>query len=294
MFRAFAAVVLFTDIAVTWRMLRISELYIYPIKSLGGIALPAAQLSDRGFQYDRRWMLVDEQDRFLTQREHPQMALLQPVVTEAGIEVRDRQGGLGEILIPFAQPGTKRVNVSIWSDRCDALEAEGAVNEWFSAALQTRCRLVFMPDDSLRRVDPAYARHANDLSGFSDGYPLLLLSQASLDDLNSRLAVPLPMNRFRPNIVITGSGPYEEDEMAHFRINGIDFYGTKLCARCAITTIDQDTATKGQEPLRTFSAYRRRGNKIYFGQNVLCNQPGTVRVGDEVKIVSRRDAPVFG
>lgn len=274
-------------------MLRISELHIYPIKSLGGISLSAAELTDRGFRYDRRWMLVDEQNRFLTQRVYPKMALLQPAIIEDGIEVTIKRAGTDSILIPFEPSGSERLTVNIWDDWCEALTVGPAIDEWFSQALDTRCRLVFMPDDSLRRVDPAYALHTNDFSSFSDDYPLLLISQASLDDLNGRLATPLPMNRFRPNLVITGSQPYEEDEMAHFTIRGIDFYGVKLCSRCVIITIDQDSTEKSQEPLRTLSTYRRQKNKIRFGQNVLCNQPGTVRVGDEVRILSRKAAPEF-
>ncbi|MET0395027.1 MAG: MOSC N-terminal beta barrel domain-containing protein [Chitinophagaceae bacterium] len=273
-------------------MLRVSELFVYPVKSLGGISLPAAELTDRGFRYDRRWMLVDEQHRFLTQRQYPQMALLQPVITGEGIRIHNRQDAGEKILLPFTASG-ETLDVQIWDDRCSAVAVGRVADEWFSRALQMNCRVVFMPDESLRRVDPAYALHGNDFSAFSDDYPLLLISQASLDDLNSRLAAPLPMDRFRPNMVITGSHPYEEDEMAHFTIRGIDFYGVKPCSRCVVTTIDQQTGEKQPEPLRTLASYRRRNNKILFGQNVLCNQPGTVQVGDAVSVVARKPAPSF-
>jgi uncharacterized protein len=274
-------------------MLRISELYIYPVKSLGGIAVSAAQLTDRGFQYDRRWMLVDEQNQFLTQRQYPQMALLQTGITTNGIEVYHKNNPVERISIPLAADENEKYTVKIWDDWCEALTISKQINEWFSDMLQAPCRLVFMPDDALRKVDMRYAVHSTDITNFSDGYPLLVISQASLDDLNRRLESPLPMDRFRPNIVITGANPYEEDEMEEFIIGDMHFYGVKLCSRCMITTINQQSIVKGKEPLKTLATYRMMNNNIYFGQNILYNKTGIVKTGDPIRVVKQKPKPLF-
>lgn len=274
-------------------MLTVSQLFIYPVKSLGGILVSSAQLTDRGFQYDRRWMLVDEQNRFLTQRQYPQMALLQTGITDKGIAVWHKHNSIDQIVIPFLAPAGEREIVAIWNDQCEAVFISQQLDAWFSSQLGIACRLVFMPDDSLRKVDTRYAVHKTDITTFSDDYPLLLIGQASLDDLNSRLENPLPMDRFRPNIVFTGGEPYEEDEMEHFTIADIRFYGVKLCSRCVVTTINQESIQKGKEPLKTLATYRTANNKIYFGQNVVYAGTGSVQIGDSVNIISRRNKPGF-
>lgn len=271
----------------------ISQLFIYPVKSLGGMAVAAARLTDRGLEYDRRWMLVDEQNRFLTQRQYPQMALLQTGITPEGIAVFRKNDLQNRVVIPFDNSGSERCRVNVWNDWCEAIMMSDELNQWFSNHLSISCRLVFMPDDSLRKVDTQYAVHESDITGFSDGYPLLVIGQASLDDLNSRLETSLPMNRFRPNIVLAGSAPYEEDEIERFAIGNTRFQGVKLCARCAITTTDQDSGERSKEPLTTLATYRLMNNKIYFGQNVVYNQPGILKTGDEIRIISRKAKPVF-
>ncbi len=269
-------------------MLTISQLFIYPVKALGGISVSSAQLTDRGLEYDRRWMLVDENNLFLTQREYPQMALLQTAISETGIQIFHKQQPDKKILIPFHPVIKEKITVQVWDDTCEAVTMSSETNEWFSTQLQIPCRLVYMPDDSLRKVDSNYAVHNTDITGFSDGYPLLMIGQASLDELNRRLTDPLPMNRFRPNIVFTGGKPHEEDEMENFITGDINFYGVKLCARCMVTTTNQDTGERGKEPLKTLSAYRMKNNKVYFGQNVLYNKPGRLSVGDAISILRRK------
>lgn len=271
----------------------ISELYIYPVKSLGGIKIDTAELTDRGFKYDRRWMLVDSENRFLTQREFPQMALLQTAVTRQGIYVYHKNNPSENILVPFSYSSNNKIVVNVWEDFCEATVVSDELNEWFSAALSLPCKLVHMPDDSLRKVDERYAVSKNEVTSFSDAYPILMISQGSLNDLNNRLPDQLPVNRFRPNIVIENCEPYEEDSMKHFRINEIDFYGVKLCARCTIPTINQDTAEKSKEPTKTLAAYRGRENNVYFGQNVLYHGTGVIKVGDTINVLRRNDAPVF-
>lgn len=264
-------------------MLEVSELFIYPIKSLGGISVRSAKITDRGFQFDRRWMLVDSNNCFLSQREFPQMALLQAQLSDNGLMVHHKIRKDESVHIPISCKKTKAVTVQVWSDKCRAELVNPVFDEWFSEMLSLQCKLVHMPDSSLRRVDTRYASN-KEITSLSDGYPFLLIGQSSLDDLNARLPDPLPMNRFRPNIVFTGGEPFHEDLMKHFSINNIQFYGVKLCGRCVITTIDQDNAVKSSEPLRTLSSYRQKNNKIYFGQNLLHHGEGVINVGDIISI----------
>lgn len=260
-------------------MLTISELFIYPVKSLGGISVSNAALTDRGLEYDRRWMLVDKDYRFITQRELPQMALLQATLTGEGLLVQHKDKNDHFFHIPFEPEPKESCMVTVWEDHCRALPVSSQADEWFSEMLSVSCKLVYMPDTTKRLVEGRYARN-EEITSFSDGYPLLLIGQASLDDLNKKLSSPLSMNRFRPNIVFTGGTPYQEDQMEHFSIAGISFSGVKPCARCTITTIDQVTAAKGKEPLAILSSYRRRENNVYFGQNLLFKGEGRLTVGD--------------
>jgi uncharacterized protein YcbX len=261
-------------------MATISGLFIYPIKSLGGIEIDSALLTDRGFQYDRRWMLIDSTGRFLTQREHPVMALLQVALEQDGLRVYHKKNPALSIHIPMEQQGGE-TTVTVWDDTMPATLVGSEFDNWFSQQLEMNCRLVYMPDYSRREVDPDYAPN-KEITSFSDAYPLLLIGQASLDDLNTRLAEPVPMNRFRPNIVVEGWEPYEEDTIRKFSIGDVQFEAVKPCARCVLTTINQDTAEKGKDPLRTLASYRSRNNKVLFGQNLLYNGKGYLQKGMEV------------
>jgi len=265
-------------------MLTVSELYVYPVKSLGGIAVNEAMLTDRGFEHDRRWMLVDENNRFISQREAATMALLKISMHADGLLVQNISRANTSFIIPFQTAATETTIVEVWSDRCRAQWVSPEADAWFSEQLGITCRLVYMPNNTHRFVDGRYA-HNKEITSFSDGYPLLLIGQASLDDLNNRLSIPLPMNRFRPNVVFTGGYPFQEDDMKQFSIGGITFFGVKPCARCMITTIDQQTAEKAKEPLKTLSTYRSKNNNIYFGQNLLFNGNGIVRIGDTISLL---------
>jgi uncharacterized protein len=273
-------------------MLTVSELYIYPIKSLGGIALNTATLTDRGFEHDRRWMLVDANNQFLSQREVNAMALLKVQLTEQGLLVQNSSVPGAELLIPFEPETTDTFTVTVWSNHCRACRVSDAADAWFSKQLGLPCKLVYMPESTHRFVDSRYAHH-KEITSFSDAFPLLLIGQASLDELNSRLSTPVPMNRFRPNIVFTGGTAYLEDSMKEFAINGIAFFGVKPCSRCVITTIDQQTGEKAKEPLKTLSAYRMKNNKTYFGQNLLYQGTGTVSVGDTITIHEQKAVEVL-
>jgi hypothetical protein len=273
-------------------MIKIQDLYIYPIKSLGGYRVEEAEVTQRGLAHDRRWMLIDPNRRFLTQREHPLMALLQVQPAENGFQVFHRNRPDQFLLIPWQASGDS-MEVAIWGDRCQALALSLEADAWFTEALGSRCQLVYMPEGSRRQVDLNYAPEGT-ITGFTDGYPILMISQASLDDLNTRLPEPLPMNRFRPNIVLSGAEAYAEDRMDSFTINNIELRGVKPCARCVITTINQETGIAGKDPLRTFATYRQQGNKVLFGQNVLGLGTGILHTGDTVSVTLWRDVLLKG
>ena len=273
-------------------MYTISQLFIYPIKSLGGFEVTSAQLTDRGLQYDRRFMLVDNSNIFLTQREHPVMSLLQTTIEGNELLIFHKNNITDKIRVSLQPaPGTT-TKVKVWDDECAAQYVSDRADEWLSNKLSMPCRLVYMPDSEKRLVDERYANN-KEITSFSDGYPLLIIGQASMDDLNSRLAEPLPMDRFRPNIVFVGGSPYDEDMMEHVVINDIDMYGVKLCARCTITTINQANASKAKEPLKTLAGYRMTNNKIYFGQNILFRQTGSIKKGEVIDIIKNKARIVF-
>lgn len=266
--------------------LTLSEIWIYPIKSLGGISLQEAVATRRGLQYDRRWMLVDEQGRFVSQREIPAMALLGTSIAPPYLSVFWKGAPDKKINIPLEiNPDEHpKIQVEVWGDRCAARILPEAFNQWFSENLGQNLRLVLMPATTNRRTDGRYAPPGHNVS-FADGFPYLVIGQASLDELNSRLDQPLPMNRFRPNFVFTGGQPFEEEAWKHFSIQEQPFQGVKPCGRCIIITTDQETATRTAEPLKTLASYRKKGNKILFGQNVVWLGDGApvVRVGDQIQ-----------
>ncbi|MEJ7847050.1 MAG: MOSC N-terminal beta barrel domain-containing protein [Pyrinomonadaceae bacterium] len=263
----------------------LSAISVYPIKSLKGIALSEANVERRGLLYDRRWMLVDEKNKFLTQREFPKMAIIQIAIGEGCLiaTVDDLR-----IVIPLIPYSEDKTNVKIWTSSVKAKIYPVKINEWFSQVIGTKCRLVLMPEETKRMVNPFYAvSKFHDTVSFADGYPFMLIGESSLADLNSRLQTPLPMNRFRPNFVISGTEPFAEDSWKKIRIGETVFHVVKPCARCVITTIDQSTGESGgKEPLKTLSSYRNKGGKVLFGQNLIADQPsGTVRLGDKIEII---------
>jgi len=270
----------------------VSQLYVYPVKSLKGIQVHAANMTSRGFEHDRRWMLIDENNKFLSQRTLPQLTFFEPIFTAAGLHIThpdDRKG----IVIPYLPSSTNAdVDVTIWDDKCSGQLVDQRIDDWFSRILNMPCRLIYMPDHSRRQVDLRYAPEGQ-ITSFTDAYPLLTISEASLNDLNNRLSSPLLMNRFRPNIVIAGCEPYWEDRLARFTINTINFIGVKLCARCSMIGVNQLTGATNAEPLKTLSKYRKRNNKVYFGQNLIHQGEGLVNIGDLLKQVELKDSASF-
>jgi uncharacterized protein YcbX len=259
----------------------LSEINIYPIKSLAGISLQSSEVEERGLKYDRRWLLVNESNSFFTQREFPEMALIKVAAEDTGLKIHHKTKIVEPLFIPFEFEHTKKDKVIIWNDTVPGEFYNDQIYGWFSDILDTKCRLVKMPESTRRVVDKTYVK--NKIVSFADGYPFLIIGQASLDDLNSRLNKFLPMNRFRPNFVFTGGNPYEEDKWKNFKIGDVKFHAVKPCARCVITTTDQETAERAHEPLLTLSKYRKIENKVMFGMNLVCESTGKVRIGDKIE-----------
>jgi uncharacterized protein len=265
--------------------LMLTEIWIYPIKSMGGIRLTKAKVMEKGLEYDRRWMLVDELGKFLTQRNHREMAHFKLSIDKDELTITHKRKGTTHI-IPLQSTVTNvEEEVVIWDDNVKAFEVSETSNKWFSDLLNINCRLVFFPEENIRAVDTRFANNQENVS-LSDGYPFLIIGEASLNDLNNRMKVPLPMNRFRPNFVFSGGEAFEEDCWRQFNIGSNKFLGVKPCARCVVTTINQETIEKGDEPLRTLATYRKRENKIYFGQNVLAVDHTFVCEGDTIIVNS--------
>lgn len=259
----------------------VSELYIHPVKSLASVMLDSAWVDEFGLQYDRRWMLVDKQGVFITQRFVPQMCLISAQLNENELWLSAHN--MPEISVTETD-WQGECRVTVWQDQCRAIDCGDAAANWLSQFLKTDCRLVFFPDDEIRQVDMNYAK-AGDKTGFSDGFPLLLIGQASLDDLNKRLEPPVAMQRFRPNLVISGSDAYAEDDWKKIQIGQMTFRVVKPCSRCSIPSINPHTAVREAEPVKTLRSYRLRDNKVYFGQNVIADSTGVIEKGMQVKVL---------
>jgi uncharacterized protein YcbX len=254
----------------------LTALNVYPIKSAGGIAAESWPVDEFGLRYDRRWMLVDDAGDALTQRDCPRLALVRPAIE--GDRLRVSAPGRAPLDLPLEPGGAVTTAVTVWGETCAASWMGERASRWFSEFLGAACSLVHMPASTLRPADPTYAPPGVRVS-FADGFPFLLLSEASLEDLNRRLATPLPMNRFRPNLVIGGGPAFVEDGLGAFRLGTLELEVVKPCARCVLTTTDQETATRGPEPLRTLATFRKVGGKVMFGQNVVHRGPGHLTVG---------------
>lgn len=267
--------------------MHVSSLWIFPVKSFRGAAHATARILPWGLEGDRRWMLATPEGACLTQREYPRMALIQAQNHEDGVVFISPSGS--RMFAEFPRPDAATLAVMIWGDTVPARVADDAANAWLGAELGADCRLVHMADMAARPIDPRYARPDETVS-FADGFPLLIATQSSLDDLNARLASPITMLRFRPNLVIEGAPAWDEDSWHLIRAGEAIFEIAKPCDRCVLTTIDPETGQKPdpREPLRTLAQFRRDvRNKVIFGQNVIPRRLGIVRVGDEVEILAR-------
>lgn len=265
----------------------LTEINIYPVKSLGGISIQNSDVTDRGLKHDRRWLIINEEEKFITQRTHPQLALIKTKINGNKLILGHKTKDIPPLVIPIYHESVEIILVNIWQDLVEARVVGKYADEWLDDALDIKCRLVYMHDETQRLVDRAFAAD-NEIVSFADAYPFMMIGQSSLDDLNKRLKEKLSMNRFRPNFVFKGGDPFDEDKWKKIRLGGIIFNLVKPCSRCVTTTVNQDTAEKNEEPLKTLSTYRSVNNKIYFGQNLLHEGNGIIKVGDEIEILEQK------
>ena len=274
----------------------VTDLYRYPVKSCRGQRLRAAPVEPWGLARDRRWMIVDSGGEVLTARERPRLVLVTPVPEGDGIRLTEP--AMPELTVPVPPPG-ELVPVAVWESKLLATPAGGAASAWFGEVAGEPVRLVYLDDPTRRRPNPAYSREGDRVS-FADGFPLLLTGEGSLRELNDLIGGgplaaegPLPMRRFRPNVVVAGADPWAEDRWRLVRIGDVVFRAVKGCDRCVLTTIDPDTAVKGKEPIATLTRCRRWDGKVWFGVNLIPDSPSvaaTIRVGDPVQVLEQADA----
>jgi uncharacterized protein YcbX len=261
----------------------LSSLHIYPVKGLAGIPVAEAEVTGRGLRHDRRFMVVDPLGEFFTQRDFPKMATVWTEIVDGNLRLAGPDAG--EVEVDAEPDDAEPMKVRVWNTSgLDAIAPSSAADQWLSGYLGTHCRLVYMPDHARRPVNPAYG--GDNLVSFADGYPFLVTNEASLADLNGRLSRPVPMNRFRPNLVVKGAGAFAEDGWGEFRVGETTFRMAKPCGRCQVTTTDQVTGeVMGPEPLSVLTDYRdSKEFGARFGMNAVRVSGSVVRVGDAVSI----------
>jgi len=266
---------------------RLASIHIYPMKAARAVDLDESVVEPWGLAGDRRWLLVDEDGRFVSQREEPSLARV--VVTYGPGTISVSAAGCSGRQIAAPARGAQLLKVTVWGSTVLAAAAGPEGDAWFSAYLGCPVRLVYLDDPTRRPVDPEYGRDG-DVVSFADGYPLLLASTGSLDELCRWLredgGQPVPMTRFRPSVVVTGAPPWAEDRWRRIRIGAVEFRVVKPCGRCVVTTTDQITGERGPQPLKMLGQRRRFGQELVFGQNMIPDGPGTIRVGDSVEILA--------
>jgi uncharacterized protein YcbX len=275
----------------------VASLHVYPLKAARGLEVSEARITPFGFEHDRRFMVVDEKGRFLTQRTHPALALVH--VRVAGSDgtsltlsaPRLDRVATGPVTVTVPGSAAPRRTVRVWGDTCEVVAvADKSVEAFLSAVCKEPVGLVYMPDDCKRPVDDKYAA-PDDRVSFADGFPFLVTTTGALDTLNAALvgegSDAVPMARFRPNIVLQADGPFPEDGWARVRIGTVEFELPKGCTRCTVITVDQDTGVVGKEPLATLAKVHSRDKKVIFGQNAIARGSGIVRVGDSVEVLEQ-------
>lgn len=269
--------------------MRLSALYLHPLKSSASLQVETLEIEPRGPRYDRRWLVVDAGGRFVTARAVSELVLVRAEPLGAGLRLSAPGMAPLEVAPPAAD--APRATVTVWKDTIDAPRADPAADAWLSAFLKRDVRLVHMDDAARRPVDPEYGREGDEVS-FADGYPLLAISQSALDGLNARLAdagrAPVTITHFRPNLVIDGADAHAEDGWRRVRIGGIDFDAVKPCTRCVFTTVDPTLGCRREdgEPLEILKDYRRTPAGITFGMNLIARGTGSLRVGDAVEVLA--------
>jgi uncharacterized protein YcbX len=264
--------------------MHLSEIWIYPVKSLGGIRLAEAVVQEEGLQYDRRWMVVDRAGKFLTQRLHPEMARIITSLRESELILSDRNNLEDCLKIPLDGMGNSNIQVQVWKDIVNARDVGVEVDAWLSQKLNKDVRLVKLANPGSRLMRAEDSVTPSGLS-FADDFPYLLTATGSLENLNERLDKPIDMSRFRPNFVIAGTLPFQEDNWTHIRIGNIHFAVAKPCERCVVINVDQTTGVRSAEPLKTLASYRKVNRKILFGQNLIARNDGVLKTGDLFTVI---------
>jgi uncharacterized protein YcbX len=262
----------------------LTDIRIYPIKSLAGIQLSQAEVQPQGLCDDRLFMLVDENGMFITQRKYPQLALLNTHSSVEGLRIDTTN--FSSLTIKETDFTAKTTSVKIWQDECLGIIATEQVNQWFSHYLGFPVKLIKYNKNAPRPVDPNYSS-PNDIVSFADGFPLLVITQTSLNDLNSKLETPVSMTNFRPNIVVDGCEAYAEDDWKRIQIGDVKFDAIKRCRRCVLTTVDPKTGMKSEngQPLKVLSQYRKSEGGVFYGMNLIPRSKGIIRVTDKVEII---------
>lgn len=263
----------------------LSAIHVHPVKSCAPLALETAAVEARGLAHDRRYLVVDADGRFLTGRQLPRLTLLRALPVAGGLALQ--APGMPSHVVAEPDGNPERIAVTVWGDTVDAAACAATADAWLSRAFGRPLRLAFMDHLAQRAVDPAYGRVGDEV-GFADGFPLLLLSQAAQDGLNARLSRPVPITRFRPNLVVAGCAPHAEDDWRVIRIGTTEFDLVKPCTRCVFTTVDAERGVFSEdgEPLATLKSYRRGPRGITFGQNLIARGCGVLRVGDAVEVLA--------
>lgn len=254
----------------------VKELYIYPIKSLAGIPVQCAKAEEMGFENDRRWMLIDEENQFITQREYPKLSQFYPKIKEDKIEI-SHHDSTHEFLIDESLK--EPVFSKVWDDESKVVEVNKATSKWFSEALGFTCKLVKIINKGDRKHTSSRLNQTLNVS-LADGYPYLLIGSESLDFLNEKLDEKITVSRFRPNIVISSQLPHEEDFFGNFEIGNVKFQNAKPSGRCVMINNNPKTGIVQKEPLKTLSTYRTSNNNVFFGTNIFCMNEGIIAVGD--------------
>ncbi len=260
----------------------LDEIYVYPVKSLAGFKVKAWPVDKKGLKFDRKWMLIDKDNHFLSQRKIPAMGQISTEIIQNKLILN--HPNQESIDIPLNPVQGEEQITTLWGKTYPAQSISNKIDEWLSHCLNLKCRLVFQPDSTIRQVDQRYAQK-QDQTTFSDGFPFLIVSQASLLSLSQSVGKQLDVVRFRPNLVVSNSAAYAEDEWREIRINQIQFRLPKPCSRCAIPTIDPKTAKTGKEPLKTLNKTRKWNKQVYFGQNALHDATGELIVGSSIEIL---------
>ena len=261
---------------------KISELFVYPVKSLAGVSVDSMTLLKSGPEFDRAWMVTDPSGNMMTQREHPQMSLIQTEIKDGQLLLSTF--GMDDWTVPGDQNDLDVVRTNVWGDSIKAEILDAQTNDWLSQAIGESCQLIRFAEDEKRACDPDLS-FRGDHTFFADAFPLLILSQASLDHLNSKLENPVGMNRFRPNIVVSGCNAHDEDHWQNMHIHDTRIRIVDACARCSVPTVDPEMGVlSGPEPIHTLSSYRERDGEVFFGMNGIPDNQVQIQLGDTVTI----------